>query len=56
MKSPFKSKTLWVNAVMAVLAFFPSVADNVSSEQVMMLMGAVNFVLRFFTKQPVIDG
>ena len=49
-KSVFKSKTLWVNLIIAVVAFFPSVAEKLSPEVVMQGMALVNMVLRLVTK------
>lgn len=49
-KSPLKSKTLWVNLLMAGLAFFPSFAQNFSSEQILLGVSVVNMVLRMVTK------
>ena len=52
-KSVFKSKTLWINLIVAIVAFFPSVAAKVSPEIIMQGMALVNIVLRFFTKEKV---
>ena len=52
-KSPFLSKTLWANLVLAVGAIVgakvPEVADVVSAENVALLFSFVNMVLRSVT-------
>jgi hypothetical protein len=52
-KNPMKSKTLWVNAIVAILAFFPAIGEKFDSGQIMMLMGVVNMVLRMVTKDKI---
>ena len=52
-KKPWMSKTLWANAIVAMMAFMPSVAEKVSAEHVMMALGAVNIVLRLITKDKI---
>jgi len=54
-KSPLLSKTVWINAILAVSAFFPQVHDVFASHSNLLplLFGAVNIVLRFVTKGPV---
>jgi len=52
-KSVFKSKTLWINLILALVAFFPSVAEKLTPEVVMQAVAVVNMVLRFFTKDKV---
>lgn len=58
-KSPWLSKTLWFNLVMAVLPFVAPPA-KVLLEQNPEVFGAivagVNFLLRLITKQPVSIG
>lgn len=49
-KSPVQSKTLWVNLVVAILAFFPGVASMFSPEQIMVGLSIINMVLRLVTK------
>lgn len=53
-KSPFLSKTLWGNLLMALAAFFagkyPEVKKYMTPENVAYLFMVVNFVLRFVTK------
>ena len=53
MKSPLYSKTLWANFLMSGLAFFPGISDKFSVEQVMLLMGVINMVLRLVTKDKI---
>ena len=53
MKSPLKSKTLWVNFLVAGLAFFPAVASKFSVEQIIIGMSAINMVLRLVTKDKI---
>ena len=52
-KNPLKSKTLWANFLMAGLAFFPGVADKIDATQMALIMSAVNFLLRFATKEKI---
>ncbi len=52
-KKPWQSKTLWVNAIVAVASFFPAVADKVSPSVVMQVLTFVNIILRFVTKDKV---
>ena len=55
-KSPFKSKTLWVNALVAVAAFFGAeYAEQFNAANVAMILGVVNMVLRAVTKKPIFD-
>jgi hypothetical protein len=53
MKSPFKSKTLWANFLVAAIAFFPKVSDQLDSSQVMLALSFVNVVLRMVTKDKI---
>lgn len=52
-KSLLKSKTLWINLIMAGLAFVPPVQAVVSPELLGAIFGLANTVLRLVTKQPV---
>ena len=52
-KNPLKSKTIWTNVVIALLAFVPSVAAHVTADQVMLIMGVVNVVLRLVSKDKI---
>jgi hypothetical protein len=48
------SKTLWVNLVMAVISFFPGVAEKISHEMLLQLALVANMVLRLITKDKVV--
>jgi len=50
-KKPWQSKTLWVNLLLAALAFFPQV--SVSPEIVGVVFTVANFILRLVTKKPI---
>lgn len=54
-KKPWLSKTLIFNAVMALAALEPHVADWAKNhvETVMMFLGAVNMLLRFLSKDKI---
>jgi len=51
-KKPLQSKTLWLNLMVALIAFFPEVSEAVKSnpEYSMVFFALVNFVLRLVTK------
>ena len=53
MKKPYLSKTLWVNALVAIAAFFPGLQETVSAENLMMLAAVVNMGLRLVTKDAI---
>ncbi len=55
-KSPLKSKTIWVSVIVAVAAFFPSVQVAISAnpEIVGMVVGGIFAVLRLITKGKVV--
>ncbi len=54
-KSPWRSKTLWTNLLMAALAFFPGVNDFVveNPQTVVILFTIVNLLLRAITKDKI---
>lgn len=52
-KKPWLSKTLWVNALVAVASFFPSVKEIVSPDNTLMLLAFINVVLRLVTKDKI---
>lgn len=53
-KSIFKSKTFWVNVLLAVYAVFMNdKALNLNEEQQAVVMMVINIFLRFKTKVPV---
>jgi hypothetical protein len=49
-KSVVKSKTVWVNLILAILAFFPVVRELVSEELILQLIALINIVLRLVSK------
>ena len=51
MKSPLKSKTLWVNFLVAGAAFFPGMVNIMSPDKLIMLLSVVNVILRVVTKE-----
>lgn len=53
MKKPYLSKTLWVNFLMSVVAFFPNFQEFVSADKLMMIMGVLNMGLRIVTKDKI---
>lgn len=53
-KKPWQSKTLWVNALLSVAAFFPGVAEHVTPEAIGIVFGLANMVLRIITKDRVV--
>jgi hypothetical protein len=54
-KRLYKSKTVWVNLVMAVAAFIPGVGEWVSqnAEAAGAIVAGINVVLRLVTKEKV---
>lgn len=52
-KKPWLSKTVWVNAIMAGVAFIPGVAEKLSVESAIMLMSVIGMGLRMVTKDKV---
>lgn len=52
-KKPWQSKTLWINLIMAGLAFVPAVQAVVTPEVLGAVFGAVNAALRLTTKSGV---
>jgi hypothetical protein len=53
-KSWWKSKTLWLNTVMFILAGLNQLSElGISPEKVVMLIAAFNMILRFLTKEPI---
>lgn len=54
-KKPWLSKTLWINLILAVSAFFPPVQAFISGHQELALVipGVVNGILRLLTKDAV---
>ena len=52
-KSIWKSKTVWINALMIGAALMTEVAGMLGTEGSITVMGLVNFVMRYITKGPV---
>ena len=53
-KKPWQSKTLLVNAIMAILAVSGlGEKVNLSADQFMMMLSGVNIVLRLITKDKI---
>ena len=54
-KSPLLSKTLWINVIMAALAFVPVANTWVVAhpEVTMLFFAGVNFLLRLITKDKI---
>lgn len=52
-KPLWKSKVLWVNALGAILAFFPGLQSFATPETIAIVLAVINFGLRFVTKEPV---
>lgn len=50
-KKPWQSKTLWINLILAILAFFPQFREFVTAEHIGTIFTVVNIVLRFVTKE-----
>lgn len=53
MKPFYQSKTLWINLIMAVAAFFPQVQAHLNGEQMAAGITAVNAILRMTTKEQI---
>ena len=53
-KVVWKSKTLWINFLVAISAFFPAVKEVVTPEILVMLLTIVNMFLRLITKDKVV--
>lgn len=45
----WKSKTLWVNLILAGVAFFPGVREHIDANAAVQIIAGVNFLLRFWT-------
>lgn len=53
-KSVLKSKTVWINLILAVVAFFPAVKETVSEDILVQVFAVINIVLRLVTKDKVV--
>ena len=55
-KSPFLSKTLWMNLILGIVAFIPSVKEIVTPEMLVMVFPVLNMILRLVTKDKIVLG
>ena len=55
MKSPIQSKTLWVNLIIALAAFFPSASQWIAGHPDVFVWGfsVLNILLRAITKDKI---
>jgi hypothetical protein len=53
-KNPLKSKTLWVNLIVAVVALLGKL-DDVPADTVVMALTSLNVLLRLVTKKPLFE-
>lgn len=52
-KKPWQSKTVWINVIMAVVAFFPEklgVGEILNEGNLLLIASVVNVILRAVTK------
>lgn len=54
MKPFYQSKTLWVNLLLAIAAFFPQVQEHLTGEQMALGVTVVNAILRATTKEGIV--
>ena len=54
-KHPLKSKTLWLNLIIGIVAMIPneSIQEMFSEANLVVLLSAVNLVLRMVTKNRI---
>jgi Mg2+/citrate symporter len=52
-KAFYKSKTLWVNVIMALLAISEFLKENMISPGYVFMFGLINVVLRFITTESI---
>lgn len=54
-KHPLKSKTLWLNLIVGIIAMIPneSIQESFSEANVVILLSAVNLILRMVTKNKI---
>ena len=57
-KNPLQSKTIWVNLLLAVAAFFPSVQTYIAAnpEMIPTAFAVLNIILRLVTKTGIQIG
>jgi len=53
MKKPWQSKTLWANVLLAAVAFFPGVSENITPERIAAGFSIINIILRWVTKSEI---
>jgi hypothetical protein len=53
-KSVVQSKTLWVNLILAIAAFIPSIKEVISEDVLLQIFAAINIMLRLVTKDKVV--
>jgi hypothetical protein len=52
-KKPYLSKTLWINAILAGVAFFPNLKDLIDPDMAIQIIAGLNILLRFLTKSKI---
>ena len=54
-KNPLQSKTVWVNAIMAIAAFFPAIQSALQSNPTILIIAfsVINIILRLITKKEI---
>lgn len=53
-KSVVKSKTVWINLILAIVAFFPSVSASINEEVLIQVFAVLNIILRLVSKDKVV--
>ena len=56
MKKWWQSKTLWTNAILAIVAFKPEWREKVTPELLAQILIGANILLRFITKDKLSLG
>ena len=52
-KKWWESKTLWINLMLAIAAFFPKVKEVVSEDILIQAFAMINIILRLVTKDKI---
>ena len=54
-KHPLKSKTLWLNLIVGIIAMIPneSIQEMFSEANIVVLLSAINLILRMVTKNKI---
>lgn len=54
-KHPLKSKTLWLNLIVGIIAMIPneSIKEAFSEANLIILLSAINLILRMVTKNKI---